>query len=110
MGRQDAVEAHMIHSSLFRPVLFGGVEPPVVVLEVTTAFALIFGIGLHVATVLLAVFYLTAVHSTMAWVSRQDAHMTALYIRSLSARDFYFPHGSIHGITPRVSSSIPHGV
>lgn len=109
VDRQDALEAHVIHSSLFRPVLFAGVEPPVVVVEVTTAFALVFGIGLHVATVILAAFYLTAVHSAMAWVSGQDAHMTALYIRSLSARDFYFPHAGVHGSAPPVLPSIPQG-
>lgn len=107
--RQDTLEAHVIHASLYRPVLFAGAEPAVVVLEVTTAFALVFGIGLHVATVLLAAFYLTAVHSAMVWVAKQDAHMTALYVRSLSARDFYPPHGSVGGNPAPARPSIPHG-
>lgn len=107
--RQDTLEAHAIHTSLYRPVLFAGAEPAVVVLEVTTAFALVFGIGLHVATVLLAAFYLTAVHSVMVWVAKQDAHMTALYVRSLSARDFYPPHGSINAGSLPSHSSIPRG-
>src|SRR5688572_29589960 len=93
--QQQAVEAHVIHASLYRPVLFAGAEPAVVVLEMTTAFALVFGIGLHVATVLLAAFYVTVVHSVMVWVAKQDAHMTALYVRSLSARDFYAPHAGL---------------
>ncbi|NUR76159.1 MAG: hypothetical protein HOQ28_07750 [Thermoleophilia bacterium] len=99
----------MIHASLYRPVLFAGAEPAVVVLEATTAFALVFGIGLHVATVLLAAFYLTVVHSVMVWVAKQDAHMTALYVRSLSGRDFYAPHGSIHGSAAPIPPSIPRG-
>jgi type IV secretory pathway TrbD component len=107
--RQDTLEAHVIHTSLYRPVLFAGAEPAVVVLEVTTAFALVFGIGLHVATVLLAAFYLTAVHSAMVWVAKQDAHMTALYVRSLSARDFYPPHGSINAGSLPSHPSIPRG-
>ena len=105
----QAVEAHVIHASLYRPVLFAGAEPAVVVLEMTTAFALVFGIGLHVATVLLAVFYVTIVHSVMVWVAKQDAHMTALYVRSLSARDFYAPHADSRAPSPFVVPSIPRG-
>ena len=101
------LELHPVHASLYRPVLFAGAEPAVVVLEVTTAFALVFGVGLHVATVLLAVFYLTVVHAVMVWVAKQDPHMTALYVRSLGARDFYPPHGGHRGSPPPVLPSIP---
>lgn len=104
---EPMLDEHVIHPSLYRPVLFAGAEPAVVVLEVTTAFALVFGVGLHVATVLLAVFYLTAVHAVMAWVATRDAHMTMLYVRSLSGRDFYLPHGSVHGPSLPVRPSIP---
>ena len=109
---QDAapvLEAHPIHPALYRPVLFAGAEPAVVVLEVTTAFALVFGAGLHVATVLLALFYLTVVHAVMVWVARHDAHMTALYVRSLASRDFYPPHAGVHGGSPPVHAAIPRG-
>jgi type IV secretory pathway TrbD component len=81
----------------------------VVVLEVTTAFALVFGVGLHVATVLLAVFYLTVVHAVMVWVAKQDPRMIGLYVRSLSARDFYPPHGSVRAAPPPVHPSIARG-
>ena len=107
--RSQAVETHVIHASLYRPVLFAGAEPAVVVLEMTTAFALVFGIGLHVATLLLAVFYVTVVHSVMVWVAKQDAHMTALYVRSLSARDFYPPHTGLRAPSPVVMPSVPRG-
>jgi type IV secretory pathway TrbD component len=104
-----SLEAHAVHASLYRPVLFAGAEPTVVVLEVMTAFALVFGVGLHVATVLLAVFYLTVVHAVMAWVAKQDPQMTALYVRSLATRDFYAPHASVHAAPPPVHPSIPRG-
>jgi type IV secretory pathway TrbD component len=103
------LEAHVIHPALYRPVLFAGAEPGVVVLEVTTAFALVFGVGLHLATVVLAVFYLTVVHAVMVWVARQDPQITALYVRSLAARDFYPPHASVHAAPPPVHPSIPRG-
>jgi type IV secretory pathway TrbD component len=104
-GRQP-LAVHAIHASLFRPVLFAGAEPALVVVEVSTAFALVFGVGLHVATVLLAVFYLTVIHAVMVWVAKQDPHMTVLYVRSLASRDFYPPQGSVRG-TPPVHPSIP---
>ena len=103
------LDSHTIHASLYRPVLFAGAEPSVVVLEVTTAFALVFGVGLHLATVVLAAFYLIVVHGLMMWVARQDSHMIALYIRSLGARDFYPPHGSLANGSPQVHLSIPRG-
>ncbi|MDQ6633827.1 MAG: VirB3 family type IV secretion system protein [Gemmatimonadota bacterium] len=105
--RQQTAEAHVIHASLYRPVLFAGAEPAVVVLEITTAFALVFVIGLHLVTVLLASFYLTVVHTIMVWVAKQDAHMTALYVRSLGGRDFYAPHAGVHAASSVTAPSIP---
>lgn len=105
----QALESHTIHASLYRPVLFAGAEPGVVVLEVTTAFALVFGVGLHVATVLLAAFYLIVVHGLMVWIARQDPYMTSLYVRSLGASDFYSPHGSLTSASAPVHPSIPGG-
>ncbi len=104
-----SLEAHVIHPALYRPVLFAGAEPAVVALEVTTAFALVFGVGLHVATLLLAFMYLTVGHAVMVWVAKQDPQMTALYVRSLASRDFYPPHASVHAAPPPVHPSIPQG-
>ena len=100
-------EHHPIHASLYRPVLFAGAEPAVVIVEVSTAFALVFGVGFHVATLFLAVFYLTVVHAVMVWVAKQDAQMSALYVRSLAARDFYTPHARIGGPTPAAKPALP---
>lgn len=108
-GPDQTLESHTIHASLYRPVLFAGAEPGAVVLEVTTAFALVFGVGLHVATVMLAAFYLIVVHGLMVWIARQDPHMTSLYVRSLGARDFYLPHGSLASGLAQVHASIPSG-
>ena len=69
----------------------------------------VFGVGLHVATILLAAFYLTVVHAVMVWVATQDPQMTVLYVRSLGRRDFYPPHASVHGAGLPVHPSIPQG-
>ena len=108
-GERASIATHVMHASLYRPVLIAGAEPAVVVLEMSTAFALVFGIGLHVATVLLAVFYLTVVHSVMVWIAKQDPHMTALYVRSLGARDFYPAHSAALQAAPSVAPSLPRG-
>ena len=100
-------ESHPIHASLCRPVLFAGAEPAAVIVEVTTAFALLFGVGFHVATLLLALFYLTVVHGIMVWVAKQDPQMSALYLRSLGARDFYAPHARVRGPTSPVRPAVP---
>ena len=106
-NQTSSPELHVVHPSLTRPVLFAGAEPAVVVIEVTTAFALLFGVGLHVATVLLAAFYLTAVHGFMVWAASRDPHMTALYLRSLAARDYYPAQAGVHAPPPAVRPSIP---
>ena len=103
------LESHTIHASLFRPVLFAGVEPAAAALEVLTAGALIFGAGFHIATVLLAVFYLTAVHTAMVWVAGQDPQMSQLYIRSLSAADYYPALGPATARLLPVYPAIPRG-
>lgn len=104
---EDGVEPHVIHASLFRPVLFAGAEPAVVILEVATAFALVFGVGIHVVTLALATFYLTAVHTVMVWVAKHDPDMIALYVRSLSGHDFCFPHAGIDAPSLAPKPSIP---
>lgn len=101
------LDPHAIHLSLLRPVLIAGVEPEIAGVEATTVFALLFLVGLHVATILLAAFYLVVVHSIMAWVARQDPAMVRLYLRSLAARDFYPPHARARASAMSVRPSIP---
>ena len=107
MGGPPDIEAHVVHTSLVRPVLLAGAEPAAVMVEVTTAFALVFGVGFHIVTVLLGLFYLTIVHSLLVWIATQDPQMTVLYFRSLTSRDFYPPHGLVTGAAPRVRPSFP---
>ena len=103
----DTMDPHVIHLSLLRPVLIAGVEPEIAGVEAATVFALLFLVGLHVATILLAAFYLVVVHGVMAWVARQDPAMVRLYLRSLTARDFYPPHARTRGTVPPVRPCIP---
>jgi hypothetical protein len=45
----------------------------------------------------------------MVWIAKQDPHMTALYVRSLGARDFYPAHSAALKAAPSVAPSIPRG-
>jgi type IV secretory pathway TrbD component len=107
MAIRPEAQIHTLHPSLWRPALFMGVEPAVAILEGTTALALVFVVGLHFITLALAVFYLTVVHSVMAWVAKQDALMSQLYIRSLTAKDYYAPHAGIGAGPPSVHATLP---
>ena len=103
----NGLELHVIHASLYRPVLFAGAEPGVVILEIATAFALVFGVGIHVATLALAAFYLTALHSLMVSIAKDEPQMISLYARSLAGHDFYFAHAGIQASPVVPKPSIP---
>jgi type IV secretory pathway TrbD component len=100
------LEQHAIHTSLFRPVLFAGAEPTVVILEGLTAGGLLFGAGFHIATIALAVFYVTVVHAVMVRLAAQDPQISQLYIRSLGGRDYYPAHSALNARTMVVRPSI----
>ena len=107
LPQEDARQTHVIHTSLIRPVLFAGAEPPVVIVESCVVFALLFIVGVHLLTIAIAAFWFTAVHSAMVWVAKSEPQMTALYVRSLSGRDFYLPHAPARATTPAPRSAIP---
>ena len=101
------LESHPFHPSLLRPILFAGAEPAAAAVEALTAGALLFGVGFHIASILLAVFYITVVHAVMVWVAGQDPQMSQLYLRSLAARDYYPAHGSVMARPVVARPSIP---
>ena len=84
-----ARESHVIHASLWRPILFGGVEPSVAIVEAAAVMALLFVVGIHVATVALALLYGIGVHGVVRWVTVGDPQISLVYIRSLAAQDYY---------------------
>ena len=101
------LESHPFHPSLSRPILFAGAEPAAAAIEALTAGGLLFGVGFHIASMLLAVFYLTVVHAVMVWVATQDPQMSQLYLRSLAARDYYPAHGAVSAKAVVARPSVP---
>ena len=104
---RGAPATDVLRASLVGPALYAGAEPAVVMVEVAVAFALVFVVGFHVATLLLAVFWLTVVHSTMVWVVTQDPQMTTLYVRSLFAQDYYPARAGAKAAPPVVHTAVP---
>ena len=98
---------HRIHPSLVRTPLFAGAEPAAVIVEASMAFALVFVVGLHWASLLLAGFWLTGVHGAMVRSAKQDPQMATLYVRSLFARDYYPPHARVDAPVPPPKPSLP---
>src|SRR5690242_9614694 len=106
-GPATSRSRHPIHASLCRPVLFLGAEPGVVIIEAAVVLALLFVVGVHVATVAVAVFYVTVVHGAVARVTASDPQISAVYVRSLFARDYYPAHALLRTGSPRAYPSLP---
>jgi type IV secretory pathway TrbD component len=102
-----STETHPIHAALIRPVLFAGAIPELLIIEVATVFALLFVVGLHIATVLMAAVYAFGIHALAVWITAHDPQMLATYLRSLATKDFYVPHATVLAAVPAVRPAIP---
>ncbi len=101
------LEQHPVHTSLLRPVLFAGAEPAAVIVEGLAAGGLLLGVGFHVATIGLAIFYVTVVHAVMVRLASDDPEISQVYVRSLSGRDYYPAHARPTARELDVHPSIP---
>ena len=100
-------EAHLIHSSLHRPVLMAGVDRGLVIVEATLVTALVVMGGLDWRTLSVAAALVVVLHPAMAWATRADAAVAEVYVRSLGAQDFYPPVGSWRARPAPVRPAIP---
>jgi type IV secretory pathway TrbD component len=100
-------EYQAIHPSLYRPILFAGVEPAVAICEGSIVLALVVVVGVHLATIALAAVYVGAVHAAFAACTRDDPLISRVYLRSLAARDYYPPHARVTARSPYVRPAIP---
>jgi type IV secretory pathway TrbD component len=80
---------HPLHASLYRPVLYAGVAPQFLLFEATAVFLLLFEVGPHVLTFLLALFYCLVFHPLAVFLCAKDPRAADLYVRSLRGADFY---------------------
>ncbi len=78
-----------LHSSLTRPILLGGAERDLVIIETSVIVALLLGVGFHLSSLGLALFLGTVGHRILVWIGRQDPQATRVYARHRRYQPFY---------------------
>ena len=105
----SVLEEHVIHASLWRPVLLAGADPSFVIMEAAIVMGLLVVVGIHVVTVVLALVYVTVVHGAAVWVTGQDPQISAVYLRSLRAQDYFPAAARVWARGAAVRLSMPRG-
>jgi type IV secretory pathway TrbD component len=101
------LEQHRLHPSLYRPVLYAGVAPAFLFLEVCAVFLLLFEAGLHTATILLSLFYCLVFHPVALSLCARDPLIAELYLRSLRSADFYTASPGFAARVPPIDPALP---
>ena len=78
-----------IHASLVRPILLGGAERELVLINLLAIVVLLLGVGPHPITFLLAALLGSAGHSLLLIAARFDPQMWRVYARHLLYQPFY---------------------
>ncbi|MCP3963596.1 MAG: conjugal transfer protein TrbD [bacterium] len=91
----DSALATPLHASLVRPILLGGAERELVLVNCIVIAVLVLGIGPHPLTFLLAALLGTLGHSAMVLAARFDPQMWQVYRRHLVYQTFY-PARALH--------------
>jgi type IV secretion system protein VirB3 len=89
-----------LHVSLVRPVLLGGAERELVLVNTMTVFALVMGLGPHPASLGLAAVLATAGHSALVLAARFDPQMFRVYTRHVRFQAFYPARALVHAPLP----------
>lgn len=106
MSKSD-LDLNLIHPSLTKPVLWGGVERRVVGLEFMFVVALLTWKGITPAALVLLACIVVPIHLIARRIAREDPRMVDLFLRSLSWRRYYPAQASIHTGSSPVKPSIP---
>ena len=78
-----------LHASLVRPILLGGAERELVLINLLAIVVLLLGVGPHPITFLLAALLGSAGHSLLVIAARFDPQMWRVYARHLLYQPFY---------------------
>jgi type IV secretory pathway TrbD component len=98
---------HPLHASLYRPVLYAGVAPQFLLFEASAVFLLLFEVGLHVLTLLLALGYCLVFHPLAVFLCAKDPQVADLYVRSLRGADVYAPGAPLRGPAAPPDPALP---
>lgn len=90
----------VIHQSLVRPLLLGGAERDLVLVNGSIAAGLIFGAGSWQAA-LLGVAFAIGGHAIMVWMAKKDTRGFAVYKRHIEYQSYY-PAQALHTAPPPI--------
>src|SRR5580693_7478758 len=97
------LEAHRIHPSLHRPVLYAGVAPAFLFVEACAVFLLLFEAGVHTATVLLSLFYCAVLPRGPRALGARAPKTAGLSGGTPAAPDFYWGARGLGAPTPPIA-------
>ncbi len=98
MGEQRKV---VLHQSLIRPILLGGAERTLALMNGVVAAGMVFGIGSWQAAVMGIVFALV-VHSILVQLAKKDSQFFDVYKRHIQYQDYYPAQASQSALAPIV--------
>ena len=78
-----------IHQSLSRPLLLAGAERALVLVNGTLIAALIFGVGVHWASLTMAALLATLGHWGLTRAARHDPQLSRIYVRHVRYQEYY---------------------
>lgn len=84
----SAIRTVVLHQSLIRPLLLGGAERTLAMLNGVISSALIFGIGSWQAA-LLGVIFAVVVHWGLVQLAKKDTQFFDIYRRHVQYQDYY---------------------
>ena len=102
-----SVDLDVIHPSLTKPVLWGGVERRVVAIEFMIVVVIVTWKAITAETLLLVACIVVPMHLIARRIAREDPRMLDLALRSLAWHRHYPAHGSFHAASPPTKPSIP---
>ena len=79
----------LIHPSLTRPLLVGGAERELVLVNGTIIAALIFGVGFHSVSLTTAGLLATAGHWALTRAAKYDPRLSRIYVRHVRYQSYY---------------------
>ncbi len=102
----DGARRTPIHMSLTRPLLLGGAERELVLLNGTTIAALIFGVGFHWASMTMAALLATLGHWALTRAAKHDAQMSRIYVRHVRYQEYSPACARVQARPPYVFPSV----
>ena len=103
----DGPRQLILHTSLIRPVLWGGADRRLVVPLWTVVLLLVLGTPTHPLTLSLALLLGMVGHALLVRAAKTDPYWFDIYWRTLHYRSFYPAHSSVSAPPSWVSPSVP---